>query len=67
MILEQWLIKAITQEHNINTNKEILPKWLQGLGNQPITWSTFVQVLRYTESGLNQAGVCTLLTNEYDC
>ena len=27
-------------------NLEILSNWLQGLGKQPVTWSTLVQVLR---------------------
>ena len=37
------MVKAIIQEHNININKEILPKWLQlGVGQTTYQWSTFV-------------------------
>ena len=36
----------MAQNHNNNINKEILSKWLQGLGKQPVTWSKLIEVLR---------------------
>lgn len=45
-------VKTIAMEHNQDADKinlEILSNWLQGLGKQPVTWSTLVQVLRDLE------------------
>ena len=43
------IVKAIAQEYSNNAdniNKEILSKWLQGMGKQPVTWNTLIEVLR---------------------
>ena len=42
-------VDGIAQEHRGNPddiNTEILKKWLQGRGRQPITWRTLIEVLR---------------------
>ena len=42
-------VETIAQKCSNNAdsiNKEILSKWLQGLGKQPVTWSTLIGVLR---------------------
>ena len=43
------MTEVIATNHNNNAdniNREILSKWLQGLGKQPVTWSTLIEVLR---------------------
>lgn len=43
---------AIATEHHYNAaaiNREILTRWLQGAGRQPVTWSTLITVLRDVE------------------
>ena len=42
MMILEVIVKAMAQNHNNNINKEIL----QGLGKQPVTWSTLIEVLR---------------------
>ena len=40
---------AIVSQHHQNAdaiNQEILTRWLQGQGKQPVTWSTVIDVLR---------------------
>ena len=42
-------ISAIAKEHRGNAtdiNREILQRWLQGQGKQPISWNTLVLTLR---------------------
>lgn len=42
-------VEAIALKHNNNAeniNKDILSKWLRGMGKQPVTWSTLIEVLR---------------------
>lgn len=58
-------VEAISMKHNNNAeniSQEILSKWLRGMGKQPVTWSTLIEVLRDIdrnnlakdiESGLN--------------
>ena len=39
----------MAQKHSNNAdsiNKEILSKWLQGVGKQPVTWSILIGVLK---------------------
>ena len=43
------IVDGITKEHRgnpENINNEILKKWLQGQGRQPVTWKTLIEVLR---------------------
>lgn len=45
-------VQAIALKHSNNAdgiNKEILSKWLQGMGKQPVTWRTLIEVLRYVD------------------
>lgn len=42
-------VESIALKHNNNAeniNKEILSKWLRGMGKQPVTWGTLIEVLR---------------------
>ena len=42
-------VKAIAMKHNNNAenaSQEILSKWLRGMGKQPVTWNTLIEVLR---------------------
>lgn len=43
---------AIATQHHYNAvaiNREILTRWLQGAGRQPVTWSTLIGVLKDVE------------------
>ena len=42
-------VEAIALKHSNNAeniSQEILSKWLRGMGKQPVTWSTLIEVLR---------------------
>ena len=42
-------VEAIAMKHNNNAenaSQEILLKWLRGMGKQPVTWNTLIEVLR---------------------
>lgn len=48
---------AIVSEHQRNAdaiNKEILTRWLQGHGKQPVTWSTLIDILKDVNMGLSE-------------
>ena len=43
------ITSALVSEHRLNVdeiNLDILTRWLQGQGKQPVTWSTLIDVLR---------------------
>ena len=48
---------AIASEHQQNAeaiNQEILTRWLQGQGKQPVTWSTLIDVLKDVQLRLSE-------------
>ena len=43
------IIKTRFNNDLVKTTKEVLHQWIQGKGKQPVTWNTFIQVLREME------------------
>ena len=39
-------IKIRFNNDPVKATKEVLHQWIQGKGKQPVTWNTFIQVLR---------------------
>ena len=43
------IIKTRFNNDLVKTTKEVLHQWIQGKGKQPVTWKTFIEVLRKIE------------------
>ena len=51
-LLDHDVTQRIKIQFNNNlasTTREVLYQWIQGKGKQPVTWRTFIQVLRKIE------------------
>ena len=62
-------VKIMAHKHNYNPeriNTEILQEWLTGLGKQPVTWATLVDVLNNIQLSTLAGDISTIKFNPFE-